>query len=199
MGWLAWSAGRRAGRAQLVALLLAGAVAPLWAGALPPAVQTLLLVKLLAYDQKLAARTPKAVTVVVLYRDGDKESEAARREMVSALEAVAAKDQVAGLPLRVGAAAYKNGPTLEAQLTAAEASAVYLAAGLEGDLATILAVTRKRAVISVCATEEGVKQGVSVGLLLGAEGKPSLLINLPSSRAEGAKLDAALLRIARIL
>jgi hypothetical protein len=59
-------------------------------------------------------------------------------------------------------------------------------------------VTRKRSILSFTSVESLVKSGLSVGLVV-RDAKPTILVNLPASKAEGAELDPALLKVSEVL
>jgi hypothetical protein len=53
-------------------------------------------------------------------------------------------------------------------------------------------------VVSSSGVESMVRRGLSIGFVE-RDGRPALLINLPSTKAEGADLDAAVLRLAEVI
>lgn len=190
------SISERLGRAFLVVILLLASTAR--ADELPAPLQAALLVKTLAYDHALPTRTPRAATVLVLFKPGDKESEQSAAELTRALQATARTSTVSNLPLRVFQAPFSDVAALETRLTGAEASALYVAPGLSGSLAAISTLTRRKSVLTACASEDALKAGLSLGFV-DEGGKPALLVNIAAARAEGARLDAGMLRMARLV
>ena len=160
--------------------------------------QSLLFLRVLAYDRNLKARADGTVSVAVIYRSGKAESEQAREALLGALEEISKKVSVAGLPIRVTAVEFTSPGAVEGKLRSMHASAVYVCPGLADATSALAQVTRKHSILSGTAVESAVRSGLSVGVVA-REGKPGILINLPAARAEGADLDAALLRLAEVI
>ncbi len=158
--------------------------------------QALLLLRALAYDRNLGSRAGSSATVMILFRPGNGTSEAVRDTMSSTLAAAGEKVKVAGLTLKVVSKAYESPADLGHALGGV--GAVYLCPGLDGSARDITAVTRVWHVLSFSGAESMVTAGVAVGFV-SRDGKPVVLVNLPASKAEGADLDAALLRIAEVI
>lgn len=59
--------------------------------------------------------------------------------------------------------------------------------------------TRKEHVLSVTNKPELVKQGISLGIGIGDDGKPTILINIAASKKEGLKWNPAILKMATIV
>jgi hypothetical protein len=164
----------------------------------PLSYQATFLLRVLAYDRNLKNRTANAATVLLAYRDGDPASEAAKNELVAELSRLAKDRRIVDLPIRVSTISYLNPDDLEIAIDRTRASALYISPGLESALGAMLPVTRRRSVLSFTGVEAWVGKGVSIGLA--ARGtKPVIVVNLTSSRAEGADLDSALLRTAEII
>jgi hypothetical protein len=182
-------------RLLAVLLLLAGGVA--FADDIPATQQSYLIIRILAYDRNVRDRSGGSqVNVVVVYKAGLSASEAVQGNVVGALQTAAGTANVGGLPVNVFAVPYDA--TLEGKVTAAHAAAVYICPGLESEVATIQAMTRKDRVLSFTDVEPNVKGGLSVGLVL-RDGKPKILVNLSAAQAEGADLDSALLRVSEVI
>jgi hypothetical protein len=154
--------------------------------------EALLLLRVLAYDRNITKRAGKVVTVAVVYKPGDGESEQVRGQIANALTEAANKVTVAGLPVRVVSLGVTA--NLESDLAPMRAAAAYVCPGLGDQVANISRVTRARSILSFAGTEKYVTSGLSIGLVR----KAAILVNLPSSKAEGAALDAALLRVAEV-
>ena len=186
---------RRPLAALLALICLAGQVR---AEELSAAQQSLLFLRVLAYDRNLKTRSEGALNVAVVYRGGNRDSEQARDAVVSALRDASKRITVARLPIRAVAVEFTSPQAFENLLQSEKISAVYVCPGLGDVTFALSAVTRKRAALTATSIESAVRGGLSIGLLT-REGKPELLVNLPATRAEGANLDAALLRLAQVL
>jgi hypothetical protein len=166
---------------------------------LPPKQQALLAVRVLAYDRNLHKRVgARAANVVILFQEGNQTSESLSIDMTGALEDISATSTIDGLALKVTALAYNGAAELDAKLAALHPAAVYVCPGLGDAIAAITATAHRRAVLTMTNTGQYIKAGLSIGLLHG-EDRPVLIINLPATKAEGADLDAALLRLANVI
>jgi hypothetical protein len=178
-------------------LALAGTLVtavPVAADSLPAANQALLLLRVLAYDRKLTARAGAQALVVVAFQPGRASSEAMRSQMVGELRTIAGNSKVLGLPIAVAAVPVAD---LDRALARTPAAAVYVCPGVD-DVTGLAAVTRRRSALSFTSIEADVRQTLGVGLLLRGS-KAAILVNLPATRAEGAALDASLLRLAEVI
>jgi YfiR/HmsC-like len=165
---------------------------------LPANFQSLFLLRILAYDRNLKTRAGDAVSILVIYQDGNDASDAMKGEIVRAVTKVAKDTQVSGLPVRISAVAYADATGLDAAITSAKASALYLCPGLDASLGAIADVTHRRSVLSFTGVEPWVTKSVAIGLVA-RESKPAVIVNLAASKAEGADLDPALLRLAEVI
>src|SRR5690348_6250396 len=93
---------------------------------LSPTQQSLLFLRVLAYDRNLKTRANGAITVAVLDRAGKPESEQARKGVVTALEEIAKKVAVAGLPVRVASIEFANPAATSVRLQELHASAAFV-------------------------------------------------------------------------
>jgi uncharacterized protein DUF4154 len=165
---------------------------------LPPKNQALLLLRILAYDHKLADRTEnKRITIYVIHNANATESDAPANAMVGVLREISKSTKLAGNSVQVIKLPF-NKNSFDADIGKLKAAALYVSPSLGDSLATITAVTAKRKLLSFTGTPEYVNAGVSVGFS-NVNGKPVISINLPASRNEGSDLDVALLRVAKIV
>jgi hypothetical protein len=187
-------------RHLLLAALLASGLAPPPARAqeLPARNQALLLLRVLAYDRNLATRAGREVVVLVLYKAGDRASEERREALVAAFEAVAHDVVVAGLPVRVKAAPYRDAAELELRLEAVRAALVHVDSALQKVVPEIAAVTHRKGVLSGASGRSLVEAGLAVAVVPSGS-RAGIVVNLGGSRAERADLDAALLAVAEVL
>jgi len=160
----------------------------------PAPQQATLLLRILAFDRKLAARAAGSVTVAIIYKEGTARSETAMSQLAAALEEAARKNTVAGLPVKVARVPFSA--HLEADLQGA--SAAYLCPGLEDSLSAIVRATQARKALTFSSSEEYLAEGTSIALVT-RETKLAIVVNLPNSRGEGADLDSNLLRIAEVI
>jgi hypothetical protein len=165
---------------------------------LPPRNQALLLLRVLAYDRNLKQRAGAAVTVAVLYKPGDRSSEAHGASLVAAFEEVSRDVVVAGLPVRVEAMPYRDAADFEARLGAVRPALAYVDLALGRTVPDILQATRRRGVLTAAGSRSLVEAGLAIGVEA-QSGRAGLIVNLKASRLEGADLDAALLAVSDVV
>ncbi|MFH0902810.1 MAG: YfiR family protein [Pseudomonadota bacterium] len=185
-------------RALVIAIL--GLVAlPRLAWADDYARQTLLLLRILAYDRNLKERAGPNVNILILYRKGDTNSERARAGLKTALDAVViGKLNVSGLPVSIVERQFGSIEEVSQQLAQSRFAALFVCEGLEKEIPAIAQRTRRSSVLSFIASESGVRAGISVGLVY-ATPKVRILVNRDAVLAEGVRFDAGLLRVAEIV
>ena len=162
--------------------------------------EALLILRVLSYDSQLPSRVRSAedVTVLVVYKGDDSDSESTKNQITRSINSLSARMTVAGKRPRAVAHAYVNSGTLQEAIRRAGAAALYVAPGLTSEIAAISAATRAAHILSLTPVESYVRNGLSVGFIA-SSGRTGLLVNLPASRAEQARLDAALLRLATVI
>ena len=165
---------------------------------LPSKNQALLLLRILAYDHKLGERVDnKRVTIFIVHKAGAQESEDPANEMVGVLREIGKSTKLAGNTIQVVRIPY-NKDTFDNDVGKYRAAALYVSPSLGDSLGVITASTTKRRLLSFTGVTEYVNAGISVGFS-NVNGKPVISVNLPSSRNEGADLDVAILRVAKIV
>lgn len=162
---------------------------------LPAKNQALLLLRILAYDHNIANRVEnKKVTVVVLNKNTT-DSDSAAAAIASALKEIAKTTKLSGNTIQVSRFTFDE-KTFD--LSKVKAAAIYLAPGLGDNVAAITAGSQKSKVLSFTGSPEFVTSGVSIGFG-NDSGKPVIWVNIPAAKSEGADLDVALLRVAKIV
>lgn len=158
--------------------------------------QALLLMRVLAYDRNLAARAGDSPVIAIVFDAGDESSKRARSGIVAAFEKVAASRTVGGGATKLVSLAY--GGDFERELSRSGATAVYLCPGLNGAVSAITRTTQKHKALTLTGERAYVEAGASIGVVPEG-GKAKILVNLKSTRNEGADLPAAFLRVAEVL
>jgi hypothetical protein len=89
-------------------------------------------------------------------------------------------------------------PNLAAALARLQVAVLYVSPLRAADLRTVTGACRGAGVITVTGVTDYVETGLAIGI--GAKGeRPEIVVNLAASRAEGADLNAQLLKLARIV
>jgi hypothetical protein len=185
-------------RAAIATLLYASLCRVASAVEFGPKQVALLMLRILAYDRSFKARADgKTAPILLVYQEGNEHSETMQVDLNNVFEELSGSVTVGGLPLRISALAYTKPLALEARVLSLHPVALFVCPGLADSIPQISAVCRKRAVLSMTTTNAYLRSGLSVGLSAG-EDRIHMAINLPASKAEGADLDAALLRIAEV-
>jgi hypothetical protein len=157
--------------------------------------QVMIVLRVLAYDRALAQRAPGERVGVVIVHDGTKlgRDEAARWMAGFRL-----------LPNVKAGGRLVSASALEVTSEAAFESAIaqqrpglVMVAGLN-DLELIQKVTRRRQVLSFSTREDDVRAGIAFGLVVSEDGS-EIVVNRDAARSEGAKLQAGLLQLARLV
>ncbi len=182
----------------LVAMFIVGVVTPrvVSAGGVPVDRQALILIRALAYDRNLTSRAGDELTVAVAYKFGDATSKAAADKVSSAFKATK-KLKVQGLSIRVVKAAIGR-DDLEAITKKNGVDAIFLCPNLEGELPKITALSQRVGVTTLGASREYAERGVSI-VVVAKKKKASLVVNLPSAKAEGMNLSSELLELADVI
>jgi hypothetical protein len=171
-------------------------VTPARADDVPADHQVLVFLRVLGYDRVVKARPAGPVVIGLLYRAGDARSEAAEAAMRRAFAKVAGKS-LGGRAIQVTSIRYDGG-RLVATIGTASPTAVYVCAGLGGEVPAIRDATRMLGILSLTSREAEAHLGLSVAVVNHA-GKATLAINLEAARAEKRKLDARLLELAEVI
>ncbi len=169
-----------------------------WAQGTAPAPEANWLLRILAYDRNLKQRAGEQVTLALAYSDGDPASARACAELLREIQAIPGHEQVATMPLRVLVVPLLEVGSFAARLIQERVAAVFVCPGLSGRIGQISYIARRRHMLSISGNEEDLRGGVSIALRK-RDDRHSVVINLPASRAEGADLDAALLRVAEVI
>ena len=157
-----------------------------------------LILRILSYDRNLSRRASGTVLILVAFLPGNAASESERTRIMSALNALGARTTVASMPARAAEHPYRDAAGLLAAMRAQRAAAVYVCSGLAGQVSAISGVAREASSLTMTADGDAVRRGLGVGLV--ADGSQvRLMVNLPAVEAEGARLDAAVLRLAEVI
>jgi hypothetical protein len=158
-----------------------------------------LILRILSYDRNIRERSSgDRAVVLVVYQPGNSASEAERARIIAALNRMAEHTTVANMQAGAIEHAFRDRNALAAAARTAHASALYVCSGLSASTSEISEVAREVRALSMTSDRDGARRGLGVGLV--ADGSQvRLVVNLSAANAEGARLDAALLRLAEII
>jgi hypothetical protein len=187
-------------RFVLWAVLLAFTCAPLHAEEIevPVAVQFPLFLKILSFDRNLKQRARGEVVLAVVYQSDSRPSLRVKEELEQALKRSPFKT-VEEMPLRLVPIDLSNEDINLARVCSRSGVNVLYVAPLRGvALGGITGLSRAQRILTLTGIPEYVQRGISVGVGAKRE-KPTILINLPAAKAEGADFDSRLLKLAEVL
>ena len=155
------------------------------------------LARVLAYDDNLAARAGSRVVLVVLYKAGNPDFEKEATGWFTEFSKLESY-KVRGLPFHAVMAPFTSEEALDKATAELKAVALFVCPSLEDATATIKQFSQKHKTTTIGSREEQVTDGLALGVF-SLNGKLVVEVNLPASRAEGAKFDSDLLRLAKVI
>lgn len=176
--------------AALVAALLAPVVVSAQANS-----EAALILRVLSYDRNLRQRASDRVTVLAIHGGSAGDCDG----LVRALNQLGRAVSVSGLRTRAVLHAWNGESDLQSAARSNHASVLYVCPGFDANIEQISAASRRASLLSISSREADVRAGLTVGIVRRGSGTPQLLVNVRSAEAEGARLDAALLRIATVV
>jgi hypothetical protein len=187
-------------RFALAVVLCAAAAAPSTAEAQSANSEAAMVLRILNYDRSLSSRVSSGgrVTLIALYDPSDASSRRFCEDLSRAVVQLGRVVRVGGKRAHAELVAYSGTADLIERGRAARAVGVYVCPGLESRTAAISAATRSARLLSMTPAEAEVRAGLTVGLVRGGS-QLRLFVNVTAARAEGARLDAALLRLATVV
>lgn len=168
-------------------------------GILPAKLEVTILGKILSYDQNLQSRIQQGNTihVAVLYIPSDSQSDQRANEVNRNVNTLGPR-LVSGQKVNAFRVPYNDAASAKNAIDGKKATVVYIAPGLESNIGEITQYSRSNKILTVAAQPDYVHKGVSVGVFL-ENNKPQMLINLASSRKEGANFSSSLLKLSKVL
>lgn len=159
--------------------------------------QALIVLRVLAYDKELVTRAP-GDTVTVLVVSGATAADRADRMRWTAGFGLLPKVKVGGRGIRVRSVDYGSASAFAAALAEHRPAAVIVGEGIASATVELRRATRAARALTFSVREPDVRAGLAIGLVPARE-RDEIVINLEAARAEGAKLSAGLLQLARLV
>lgn len=161
----------------------------------PVARQVPILLKVISFDRHLRVRAPRTIVVGVVFQGGNRASVVAKNDAMRAFQT--AKSAVEGLPLRAVAIDLDH-DTLANALRAHRFTHLYLTPLGATDVRGIAQQARDAHVTTMTGVARYLDDGISLGVGFHG-GRPRILVNLGTSRLEGAHLSAEVLKLAELV
>ncbi len=187
-------------RISVAALVFLGFLAPLVGHAeerLPAKERLTILLTVLSYDTAIDRFQPTGLRIGVVGRADSPQSAQDAKEMLDNLRGVSSKTvkslAIQGFPVNVSAAS-----DLTAAIESQQLNVLYLSAGLGGMREALVAEASRRGLLLLAGESDAVRGGAAIGAVA-EDAKPKIVVNLKAANAQGARLDARILRLAKVI
>lgn len=166
----------------------------------PVPMQIQIMVKILNFDRKLPERLGGRLTVGVIYQGRYRTSANVGGEVCGTMMGLpqSALGSLSSLQLSCVKIDLDETPDLAAALRRERIQVLYVSPLRAYRLEDVVAVTRPAQITSMTGVPRYVEAGVAIGVDMKGD-RPEIMINLGASRAEGADLNAQLLKLARVV
>ena len=190
----------------VTALLLAG-LSLVFAGRasaqdtpVPVSLQVQIMVKILNFDRNLPERLGDRLTVGVLYQGRYRTSANVGGEVCRTFMGLpqAALGALQSLQITCVGLDLDQTPDLATVLKRERIQVLYVSPLRAVDLEDVVAVTRAAHITTLTGVPRYVETGCAIGVDMKGD-RPEIVINLAASRAEGADLNAQVLKLARVV
>lgn len=172
------------------------AIVPSASAAVPFEVQVPLILKALTYDRALKARVGDQVRIAVLHPPQGEPG--AAESLTAALRNLPSRT-LNGLPVNFRHFTVKTDTVVDQALRDGRWAAAYVMPGFSSqEIAQIRRACEAQRVLAMAADADEVERGLAFGVD-SRDGKPQLVVNLPSAKAFGSDFDLALLRLSRVI
>lgn len=183
----------------LYGLLCGASVSALYAQIMevPVETQLQLFAKILSYDRNLHVRTGGRGVLGIIYQHTYKASSSAKDDMLKSIGALP-QVKMGDIPFRVELIDLEGTDDLAAELEKRGVTVAYITPLRAFQLETLLEATREQKILTLTGVSSYVDGGVSISIGL-LNQRPQILINLPSSKAEGAEFNSHFLKLVKVL
>ena len=188
-------------RFKIISFLIAGTFLVLNL-VLPYNIQSVLILRLLAYEKNIETRaTNGVINIGILYNSADTSSRTELAKIKNALKILKSKGlKIKGYDFNLYTIPLGTENDLISILKIRKIKVLYITTGNRDFIKMITRVTRKLDILSITSDKpaKNVKNGISVGLGV-KENKPKIYVNIKSSSKEGADFSAQFLALAEII
>lgn len=165
------------------------------AAAPPTALQAQLIGRLAAFDRNFPARAAGVAKVAFHHKAKDAESASVTSAVAKATSGLA---DIAGLRPDVSVSELGDAAKLAARCPAEHIAILYFGPGTEHDMTAIAQALANVDVLTVGGSGVHAERGAVVGFDV-EEGRPRIVVNLRSARAQKVSLRPELLKLARVI
>jgi hypothetical protein len=161
----------------------------------PAKLQAQLVAKVASFDRNFLARAGNNALILVVQKPSDSSSAQLAQQVSAALRDLG---DVGGAAKTVEVIPFAGAAALAATCTSRKVALVYLSAGLESDAGAIAAALAGVDVLTIGASGSHAEKGAIIGFDLEG-GKPKIVINVATAKAQHVAIKAELLKLARVI
>lgn len=174
----------------------------LWGNSLPYNIQSLLIIRLLPYDNKIKTKTHNnTINISILFNLDDPSSLKERNKIKNELFILKEKKiKIENFFFQIYSDPYISTDDLKKRIRSKKIKVLYITKGNTQYLNDILKITKQLKVLTIIGDNPiyHVKKGVSIGLGT-KKNRPKIFINLKSSVKEGCQFSGQLLSLAELV
>ncbi len=163
---------------------------------IPAKIQISIFLKTLSFDRKLSERSGDELNMLIIYQGNYTPSQLASQEVSEALNELSI-NKVEGIPIKYYFLNIDEFNLLSAVIKH-KINLIYVCPLRGISLKTITSISREKSIISFTGIPSYVESGISIGVGLKRD-KPQIVINLTSSKAEGADFSSQLLNLSKVI
>jgi hypothetical protein len=162
--------------------------------AVPPALQSRLLAKVVEYDRNFGDRAGEIVHILIVGRPEFPASIRAAEQMLASLAQV---DRMGGLPHDEVIVRYRSASELVEECRIRKASIVYVGPGFRDEIGKIGNALDGVDILSVTGNADYVPEGVVLGFDV-ISSQPRMLINLAQAKRQNVSFQANVLKLMKV-
>jgi hypothetical protein len=163
----------------------------------PEELQVSIFLKILTYDRSLGERVKDTIRIGVLYFPEDAQSKKNKEAILESLKLNKDKT-INGIPFNFMEFEFGSDKRLEEMCQEKRINVFYVTSNGSDIIKRISSITQAKKILTITGRVDYVNHGISVGLTVKEE-KPQVVINLPSTKAEGSDFSANLLRLWKVI
>ncbi len=190
-------------KSSMKIVILASVLAFLWTApssaqemAVPVSVQFPLFLKILVFDRNLRNRVGDEIVIGVIHQRKFKRSLRVKDEFMDVMKESPIKT-VADIPIRLVSIDVDDAD-LENTISKNEIDVLYITPVRTLEMKKFTSLSFAKKITTLTGVPDYVAEGLAVGI--GTKGgKPRIIINLPTAKAEGADFSSGLLNLAKVI
>lgn len=163
----------------------------------PMDVQVPLFSKILSYNRNLASRVGDRIVLGIVYQHTYKTSSAAKDEFLKTV-AENKVTSMGGVPFSIVLIDIAGTSDVELELETHKVTIAYITPLRAFDVEELCRSTQQRKILTLTGVSTYVDRGASIGIGMQND-RPEIIINLPSSKAEGAEFNSHFLKLVKVV